>query len=433
MPRSPRSSGSPGAPSVTGWRSFTAGRRRRSSPWRWRDEVGCLSLRPRPRPLEGGRTLCARASPSRPARADLQRLRRAQARARTRGARIRRSGPRAAARRTGLHASSRTHPEGEAMRIVLPALALLLFAAPAEATRRHALVIGANVGGPRHEPLRYAEADAARMAAVLRDVGGFAPGDVVLLTRVDARAVRETLIELNARIREDSGPTMLFVYYSGHGDARALHLYGTELELRELRNLVAGSPARSRVLVVDACHPTPGPGSFATRARARRWWPRWWPTSPASASRSAPVDTVFFSETESICSKATSAWSTGRRPQSTATSSGASTTRRRCAREGPSVDTPLPCRPCGFSEHPSSISAARMGWAPVCESTTRSSPSRPAFSTFARKPRISAWRSRRKRRRSSASSRIPSTQVPSPSEWDWRAVSSSSASVRIRP
>lgn len=139
------------------------------------------------------------------------------------------------------------------MRIVLPALALLLFAAPAEATRRHALVIGANVGGPRHEPLRYAEADAARMAAVLRDVGGFAPGDVVLLTRVDARAVRETLIELNARIREDSGPTMLFVYYSGHGDARALHLYGTELELRELRNLVAGSPARSRVLVVDAC------------------------------------------------------------------------------------------------------------------------------------------------------------------------------------
>lgn len=139
------------------------------------------------------------------------------------------------------------------MRVLLPALALLLAATPAEATHRHAIVIGANVGGPSHEPLLYAETDAARMAAVLRDVGGFAPGDVVLLTRTDAAAVRQALIELNARIREQPGPSMIFVYYSGHGDARSLHLYGTQLDLAEFKNLVSGSPARSRVLVVDAC------------------------------------------------------------------------------------------------------------------------------------------------------------------------------------
>lgn len=139
------------------------------------------------------------------------------------------------------------------MRALLLGLALLLAAGPAEAARRHAVVIGANVGGPSHEPLRYAETDAARMAAVLRDVGGFAPGDVVLLTRTDAAAVRQALIELNARIREQAGPSMIFVYYSGHGDARSLHLYGTQLDLGELKNLVSGSPARSRVLVVDSC------------------------------------------------------------------------------------------------------------------------------------------------------------------------------------
>lgn len=139
------------------------------------------------------------------------------------------------------------------MRWLFPLLALLLAASPAEAARRHAIVIGANLGGASHEPLRFAESDAERMAAVLRDVGGFAPGDVTVLTRTDAETVRRTLIELNARLREERGPSMLFVYYSGHGDAQALHLAGTRLDLQEFKNLVSGSPARSRVLVVDSC------------------------------------------------------------------------------------------------------------------------------------------------------------------------------------
>lgn len=139
------------------------------------------------------------------------------------------------------------------MRAVVVAALLVLAAAPAEAARRYAIVIGANHGGALHEPLRFAETDAERMAAVLRDVGGFAPSDVVLLTRTDADAVRQALIEMNARIRAEGGPTMLFVFYSGHGDAQALHLAGTRLDLGELKNLVTGSPARSRVLVVDSC------------------------------------------------------------------------------------------------------------------------------------------------------------------------------------
>lgn len=139
------------------------------------------------------------------------------------------------------------------MKWLLPLLALLFAAAPAQAARRYAIVIGANVGAPSHETLRYAEADARRMAEVLSDVGGFDPADILVLTRTDAAGVRQALIELNARIRERAGPSLLFVYYSGHGDAQALHLANTRLDLKEFKNLVSGSPARSRVLVVDAC------------------------------------------------------------------------------------------------------------------------------------------------------------------------------------
>lgn len=133
-------------------------------------------------------------------------------------------------------------------------LAFVLFAAlPAEAARRFALVVGANAGEPSEVRLRYAESDAERMASILRDVGGFDPGDVLLLTQTDADDVRRALIGLNARVRQEGGSALLFVYYSGHGSAEALHLSGTRLDTRELRELVSGSPAKQRVLVIDAC------------------------------------------------------------------------------------------------------------------------------------------------------------------------------------
>ncbi len=46
---------------------------------------------------------------------------------------------------------------------------------------------------------------------------------------------------------------MLLVYYSGHADAGALHLGGSRLELAELEQLVRGSAAAFRLLVLDSC------------------------------------------------------------------------------------------------------------------------------------------------------------------------------------
>src|SRR6185436_21139190 len=78
----------------------------------------------------------------------------------------------------------------------------------------------------------------------------------VVLRGKSADQVRRALIATNERIRvaQRAGrQAVLFVYYSGHGDADALHLGDSRLELRELEALVRGSPAQVRILVIDAC------------------------------------------------------------------------------------------------------------------------------------------------------------------------------------
>jgi hypothetical protein len=126
--------------------------------------------------------------------------------------------------------------------------------ARAHAGSRVALVVGQNSGEPDEVRLRYAEEDAEKVARLLRDLGDFEAEDVTVLRAETAATARRALIRLNERLRADtSGESLLFVYYSGHADARALHLGGTQLPVDELESLVRGSPAKTRVLVVDAC------------------------------------------------------------------------------------------------------------------------------------------------------------------------------------
>jgi len=137
-------------------------------------------------------------------------------------------------------------------------IACVLWARSAScAIERFALLIGNDVGGPDDTPLRYAASDAERMASVMRDVGGFPPGNVTVLRGETAETVQHTLIALNDRIRSSVArpgtQVMLLVYYSGHADARALHLGSTRLPLLVLEQLVRSSAAAFRILVVDAC------------------------------------------------------------------------------------------------------------------------------------------------------------------------------------
>ncbi|HKO93593.1 MAG TPA: caspase family protein [Polyangiaceae bacterium] len=154
----------------------------------------------------------------------------------------------------------------------------LSVAVPAAAkVERFAVLVGANRGESAEETLRYAERDAERMYAVLQELGDFLPENMLLLRSPDAAALQRALISVNDRVRSaESRPgaqVVLFVYYSGHADAQALHLGSTRLELTLLEQLVRSSAAAFRVLVVDACRSgsltrvkggSPGP-AFAVR------------------------------------------------------------------------------------------------------------------------------------------------------------------------
>ncbi len=110
------------------------------------------------------------------------------------------------------------------------------------------------MGDPSETPLRYAERDARSFAGVLRRLGGVSPDRIRHIMDADADTARRALVGINADLREaEKGPSALVVYYSGHADADALHLGGTRLPFDELRQLVKGSPASLRLLIVDAC------------------------------------------------------------------------------------------------------------------------------------------------------------------------------------
>lgn len=140
----------------------------------------------------------------------------------------------------------------------LAPLLLLLATRPAAAeVKRYALLIGANHGRPHEVPLRYAEGDVDAVADTLRRVGGYPSERVVRLLAPTAERVRGALLDLNLTIQEQvraGHEAVLFVYYSGHADGQYLHLGGTDLSLADdLSKLVRLSPAKLKMLLVDAC------------------------------------------------------------------------------------------------------------------------------------------------------------------------------------
>jgi len=130
---------------------------------------------------------------------------------------------------------------------------------------RYALVVGAHAGASGEAPLAYAGRDARRVGELLIELGGFLPDNVVTLVDPDATRMRDAFARLNARLRAErqpGRPSVLFVYYSGHADPKALHLGESALPWDELVNSVQASSAELRLLVVDACR-----AGFATRVK----------------------------------------------------------------------------------------------------------------------------------------------------------------------
>ncbi|MCB9683849.1 MAG: TonB-dependent receptor plug domain-containing protein [Alphaproteobacteria bacterium] len=141
----------------------------------------------------------------------------------------------------------------------VPALLLLLAVpslAEARDVQRFVLAAGNNDGGPTREPLRWAVADAERVATVLADLGGVAASDLEVLREPGPKELLGALERVGQRVASAEAAglrTEVVVYFSGHSDERGLVLSGQSLTYDELRAGLEAIPSDVRVAVVDAC------------------------------------------------------------------------------------------------------------------------------------------------------------------------------------
>jgi hypothetical protein len=119
--------------------------------------------------------------------------------------------------------------------------------------QRVAVVVGANAAPPGRVTLRYAHEDARRVADVLTSVAGFSASDVKVL--LDPSPV-ELLAALDRELLaagKRAGDTLLFFYYSGHADERAIFPQGRTLEFAALKSRLEDPRAKLRVGLLDSC------------------------------------------------------------------------------------------------------------------------------------------------------------------------------------
>lgn len=122
--------------------------------------------------------------------------------------------------------------------------------------RRYALIVGANDGGAARVRLRYAESDAKTVDHVLRELGGIAESDRLLVLNPDRAGFLVALGRVRAMLATNRPPnvtTELLVYYSGHSDDRGLLLKEDRFPYDELRQALNEVAADVRIAILDSC------------------------------------------------------------------------------------------------------------------------------------------------------------------------------------
>jgi hypothetical protein len=96
-------------------------------------------------------------------------------------------------------------------------------------TKRFAMVVGANNGGPDRVKLKYAVSDAKSLLKVLKDMGGVTPDDSTLLADPDRKTLFLEMKKLREKInkaRSEYRRVEVVFYYSGHSDEQNILLAG---------------------------------------------------------------------------------------------------------------------------------------------------------------------------------------------------------------
>ena len=123
-------------------------------------------------------------------------------------------------------------------------------------TRRVALIVGANDGGPGRVRLRYAGSDAKAVARVLAEVGGIDRRDAIVLIDPDSAQLLDGFARAQRRVEQAraAGERVQFLfYYSGHADDRGLQLGSEQVDYPRLRGLIRGVPAQVHLGLLDSC------------------------------------------------------------------------------------------------------------------------------------------------------------------------------------
>ena len=141
-------------------------------------------------------------------------------------------------------------------------------------TKRVAIVVGNNAGGPGMAPLRFAESDAGKMARVLVELGDVNPDDILLLQGRKSADVERAIADARERIamfkRSPDVRTVLIFFFSGHSDGEAMEL-GVDGVLMNTAIAEAKDPirmARAMKLAVQAGRDAYLSGRMATRKYA---------------------------------------------------------------------------------------------------------------------------------------------------------------------
>ena len=122
--------------------------------------------------------------------------------------------------------------------------------------RRFAFVAGSNDGGEALVKLRYAESDARAFAAVMEELGGVRPQDLVLVSTPTLSRFQDALQRIRQMVcspRELDERRELVIYYSGHSDDDGLILGKDRFTWQDLRDQISDIPADVKVAIIDSC------------------------------------------------------------------------------------------------------------------------------------------------------------------------------------
>jgi hypothetical protein len=140
------------------------------------------------------------------------------------------------------------------MKLRAAALVLAVCTAARAEPVRVLVAAGSGVGVEGEQPLRHAREDAKKVADVFVAVGGVKPENAIVVDEPTPSTLAAAFERARAiaAARRPEEVTLLF-YFSGHGDAQAIHAGEHAVPLAEIAERMGQVPAALKVAVVDAC------------------------------------------------------------------------------------------------------------------------------------------------------------------------------------